>query len=1064
MISESTVNGFPDEEDSNQQNLPQAQQQQLLLSTHNQHQHQHNNHQQDQLVYTSFHEHFEQALINELFEEDIKDYPYNEEEDIKEYPYNCTQQQQQLQQPQERCSTLAIHELIKDEEEFISDEVYEHEEEEENFHEVLVASCEPEEEEVVVESEQEVKTTEEIQQTTVPEAATALRQQKRKIKATTSTPNITHAKTTTATKARQQQQQMLTLANGICNKSNNNNNNTITNNNNNNTIILISNIHNSNSNSSVISSHSASNSSSIVSLNSSNARTSAAASSSNNNGNNHKLSNGSNNAHHQHPQLQLQLSSSTSVASPLSTNSDCTGDDSSQKININFENNLNFLNFKNYPSSEDFSSLSTPTSPNINHNNNSNTNSFKMEHQQQLQQHFLQQQQQQQQLQQQQHQQIVVFGSQRVNMNSSTPYSDATQTKKHSPGHIKRPMNAFMVWSQMERRKICEKTPDIHNAEISKELGRRWQLLSKEEKQPYQMEAEKLRKLHMIEYPNYKYRPQKKLPRANSGSSKSSQDGSHNESSDMNSSASPSTSQKSPGPGGSGGVGGNTAKPGRKGKRTSSGSSSTNYGTTPPPVKKQRHNSCKSLNNMSTNTTTHLNASSTSTLNYDDDEDEFGTRTNASTPLHNLDISSSYLNSTTASDYQITSGSYYTPDDLTSADLSKNVMLQVTNEPNPQRLPMLANLRPNELPDQEDCDDAKGGSVYTLMRSNFFESPVAEFDDNECGGEMEMHASYNGHGHHQHQHQGIVNNDANLHPASQQHQQQQQHHQHHQQQQQLAVNGDQTQYSDVKFSIYNCSDLQTASSCNATPQLLNCDDILMLDDDSNQTHEQHQQDQFGNSLVSSNSGDNCGHQHLQHNNNSHHHSHNQSGGVGGGGGGGLVENGQQLFSLAPQQTVTMNIAIHNGNGGNNGAGANVSNTNSDRCLKKEELTFHLDDVPGSSAASNSLSAIIASHIAPMVTIPTCTGDDCMLNSTPNSPQLGFCGHSSFGGTAGEACDTVSLGPLITANTQQSDLNYLTNVDNNSRFYDFDEPSQTTSHLEFNFPHTDSLTLTNSPYI
>jgi len=84
-------------------------------------------------------------------------------------------------------------------------------------------------------------------------------------------------------------------------------------------------------------------------------------------------------------------------------------------------------------------------------------------------------------------------------------------------------MNAFMVWSQMERRKICERTPDLHNAEISKELGRRWQRLSKDDKQPYIIEAEKLRKLHMIEYPNYKYRPQKKQTRS-PGSLKQNQD------------------------------------------------------------------------------------------------------------------------------------------------------------------------------------------------------------------------------------------------------------------------------------------------------------------------------------------------------------------------------------------------------------------------------------------------------------------------------------------------------------------------------------------------------------
>ena len=71
-------------------------------------------------------------------------------------------------------------------------------------------------------------------------------------------------------------------------------------------------------------------------------------------------------------------------------------------------------------------------------------------------------------------------------------------------------MNAFMVWSQLERRKIIEVTPDKHNAEISKELGRRWKLLPEEARQPYIDEAERLRILHQKEYPDYKYKPRKK--------------------------------------------------------------------------------------------------------------------------------------------------------------------------------------------------------------------------------------------------------------------------------------------------------------------------------------------------------------------------------------------------------------------------------------------------------------------------------------------------------------------------------------------------------------------------
>jgi len=104
-----------------------------------------------------------------------------------------------------------------------------------------------------------------------------------------------------------------------------------------------------------------------------------------------------------------------------------------------------------------------------------------------------------------------IFRSMKINDASKTPYSDATQTKKHPVNHVKRPMNAFMVWSQLERRKIVAVNPDKHNAEISKELGRRWKLLSEPDRQPYIEEAERLRQLHLKEYPDYKYKPRKKI-------------------------------------------------------------------------------------------------------------------------------------------------------------------------------------------------------------------------------------------------------------------------------------------------------------------------------------------------------------------------------------------------------------------------------------------------------------------------------------------------------------------------------------------------------------------------
>lgn len=88
--------------------------------------------------------------------------------------------------------------------------------------------------------------------------------------------------------------------------------------------------------------------------------------------------------------------------------------------------------------------------------------------------------------------------------------SRSSTSSKRSSSHVKRPMNSFMVWSQIQRKKICMEQPEMHNAEISKRLGREWKLLSLDERQPYIEEAEKLRLSHLREHPDYKYRPRKK--------------------------------------------------------------------------------------------------------------------------------------------------------------------------------------------------------------------------------------------------------------------------------------------------------------------------------------------------------------------------------------------------------------------------------------------------------------------------------------------------------------------------------------------------------------------------
>ena len=91
----------------------------------------------------------------------------------------------------------------------------------------------------------------------------------------------------------------------------------------------------------------------------------------------------------------------------------------------------------------------------------------------------------------------------------------AAPTKKTSNARstkpkIKRPMNAFMVWSSHERKRLAEKEPSLHNTQLSVRLGQIWKGMSEKEKAPFRQEALKLKQKLMEEHPDYKYRPRRR--------------------------------------------------------------------------------------------------------------------------------------------------------------------------------------------------------------------------------------------------------------------------------------------------------------------------------------------------------------------------------------------------------------------------------------------------------------------------------------------------------------------------------------------------------------------------
>lgn len=91
----------------------------------------------------------------------------------------------------------------------------------------------------------------------------------------------------------------------------------------------------------------------------------------------------------------------------------------------------------------------------------------------------------------------------------STPPNNnntSSQVPEKKKPHIKKPLNAFMLYMKEMRAKVVAECTLKESAAINQILGRRWHTLSREEQSRYYEMARQQRQLHMQLYPNWTMR------------------------------------------------------------------------------------------------------------------------------------------------------------------------------------------------------------------------------------------------------------------------------------------------------------------------------------------------------------------------------------------------------------------------------------------------------------------------------------------------------------------------------------------------------------------------------
>lgn len=102
---------------------------------------------------------------------------------------------------------------------------------------------------------------------------------------------------------------------------------------------------------------------------------------------------------------------------------------------------------------------------------------------------------------------VAAKDKQRYMMEKSTytgPWQVPWKRAKRDPSAPKRPMSAFLLFTQGRRAEIKKKYPDMKNTEVSRVLGDMWHNLSDQERAPFQEEEKKNRAEYLVAVENWR--------------------------------------------------------------------------------------------------------------------------------------------------------------------------------------------------------------------------------------------------------------------------------------------------------------------------------------------------------------------------------------------------------------------------------------------------------------------------------------------------------------------------------------------------------------------------------